>query len=97
MSLVSSNDIITEGTTLISNEITTKVMRLISNSIIFEGTSLSIVKVCTIFCPDVYDFCHITEELFGLSEEEKREIYEGVGYKEAQNPQRMPKEVGTYL
>lgn len=26
-------------------------MRLISNSIIFEGTSLSIVKVYIIFCP----------------------------------------------
>nr|XP_034335213.1 vacuolar protein sorting-associated protein 13A isoform X3 [Crassostrea gigas] len=36
------------------------------------------------------------EELFGLSEEEKREIYEGVGYKEAQNPQRMPKEYVAY-
>lgn len=34
--------------------------------------------------------------MFGLSEEEKKEIYEGVGYKEAENPQRMPKEVRTF-
>ncbi|XP_062586525.1 intermembrane lipid transfer protein VPS13C-like, partial [Saccostrea cucullata] len=32
------------------------------------------------------------DELFDLSEEEKQEIYEGVGYSESESPQSMPKE-----
>ncbi|XP_061177627.1 intermembrane lipid transfer protein VPS13A-like [Saccostrea echinata] len=36
------------------------------------------------------------DELFDLSEEEKREIYEGVGYSESESPQSMPKEYVAY-
>ncbi|XP_056015608.1 intermembrane lipid transfer protein VPS13A-like isoform X3 [Ostrea edulis] len=36
------------------------------------------------------------EELFALSEEEKQEIYQGVGYSESENAQSMPKEYVAY-